>query len=136
MNPLSIIMFTTSACTYCKPMKIYLDEFQEQYGDKLVTVIREVDTNPKDMEIAREWHITNVPTILLLANGEEIGKVMGSMPKERLGELIEGCLQSDIFQESPRGREETGSPVLRDSSESSERSEGSDQNRNRPGIEL
>ncbi len=112
---LSITLFSTSTCAHCKPMKATLEELAEQYGDKVHLNTIVVDKDPSGRKMATEWQISAVPTTLLIMNQEEIGQIQGNHPKEQLEELIEGCLQSDVLQESPGGVSDTCDSVLCDS---------------------
>lgn len=126
MSPLSLVLFTTSTCVHCKPMKKYLEGFKEQYGDQINLTIHTIDQNQAGMKIAREWRVQGVPTLVLLQNAEEIGTIVGSTTKEKLGELIEGCLQSDLFSEPSGGGDDTSGPLLCDSGEQKDSGTDSD----------
>jgi thioredoxin-like negative regulator of GroEL len=136
LKALSIVLFTTSNCIHCPSVKQALTEIAAERGEEVNLKIWEIDKNPKAMQIARDWGISGVPTILLLINGEEIGKVVGSQPKERINDIIQRCIQSYVFQEPPPRGDDSSSSVLRNTSKSADVREGSDQNRNREGVEL
>lgn len=114
---LSIIMFSTSTCVHCKPMKQTLEELAEKYPKDVYLKIWVVDQQPIGRETAREWNVMAVPTTVFIKNGQEIGTLQGNVEKEKLETLIEGSIQSDVLPESPGGVADTCSPVLCDSSE-------------------
>lgn len=98
-------------------MKQYLEEFKTHYGAELIVTIHTIDKNQPSMKMAREWQVQGVPTLVLLQNAEEVATVVGSTTKEKLGELLEGFIQSEILSEPSGGSTDTSSPLLCDSGE-------------------
>lgn len=96
MKALSVVLFTTSICVHCPAVKQALTEIAAERGDEMILRIWEIDKNPKAMQTAREWRISGVPTMILLVNAEEIGKIVGSHPKERINTLIQDCLNQYV----------------------------------------
>jgi thioredoxin-like negative regulator of GroEL len=131
-----VILFTTSACQFCGPVKEALNELKEKYADDMLLKIWTVDKQPAGMAVAREWMIGGVPTTLLILDKQEIGKKVGAATKEELDEFIQGSIQSYLLQKSPGGSDDISSTLLCDSSESTDTREGSNQDRHREGVEL
>lgn len=119
MSQLTIVMFSTSTCQHCKPMKQTLEELQAQFGDEKVFLkIWVVDKQPAGMEVAREWQVKGVPTTVFLREGQALGELIGAQSKEDVEKLIERCLQPDVFQEPSGRKSSTCDSVLRDTGES------------------
>ncbi len=114
---LSVVVFTSATCHNCKPMKETLTELRDKYQDNIYLKIHEVDTNPKSMQVARQWHVAAVPTVVLLFDGEEREKIIGFSSKQDVTEIVERNLQRDVFQEPSGGSDNTSNPVLCDISE-------------------
>ena len=87
----TLILFSTSTCAYCRPIKTIIDNLKPDYEDEdrvLFTNI-EVDTDPSGMAIAREWLIRAVPTILVISKGEEVERMEGDINREKIVDAIE-----------------------------------------------
>lgn len=122
---LSVVMFSTSSCPNCVPMKETLSYIKGFHEHTMIYKINEVDTNPAAMKMAKHWGIQAVPTTILLMNGEEKARVVGNHPREAVGELIERFIQPDVLQEQSGGSDDTSGTLLLDSSQQIDDGEGS-----------
>ena len=118
--PKSLVLFTTSMCPNCKPVKAELEKTQLDYS----IIVLDVAENGK--EIAAHWGITAVPTLLVVEDGVVNGHINGvlkdGVPSGRFNNPREivthvRALQRDLLQEQSGGEPEGGSPVLRSSGE-------------------
>jgi hypothetical protein len=64
------------------------------------------------MEIAREWNVSGVPTVLLFKDEELKERIVGNAPRADIGEILERNIQRDILQESSGGESDTSSALL------------------------
>ncbi len=62
-----------------------LDEVEEEMADK-ITVVK-VNVDDAD-EIAAQYRIMSIPTLLFFKNGQIVDKTVGAMPKNVLVEKI------------------------------------------------
>jgi len=108
---LNIVMFSTSTCAHCKPVKKLLEETSDIEVSYVV-----VDKDQNGRAMAAEWGIQSVPTLLFIKNATLIAQQIGSLSREQLDGII-GDLQFDVLQEQPTREPETGCPVLCDSSQ-------------------
>lgn len=69
---ISLVLFTTSTCPHCQPVKRMIDEsIRPAFSESELTILHcEVDTDEKSRQVAREWAITGVPTVLLIKRKE------------------------------------------------------------------
>lgn len=73
--------------TWCGPCKMFGPIFEEIASEKEMNFIKvDVDKNP---EIAREYGVMTIPTIILFEKGTEIKRYIGFMPKEELIKFID-----------------------------------------------
>lgn len=81
-DELVIVDFFATWCGPCRMLGTVLEEIQNEY--KIVKV--DVD---ECSELAKEYGVMSVPTIIKFKNGIEIEKNIGFLPKEQLVEWIE-----------------------------------------------
>ena len=74
-----------SWCMPCKMLSSILDDVNKKLGDKLDIVKVDVDDN---MELAREYGVLTVPTMLVIIGGEEVEKVVGFRQEKQVLDLV------------------------------------------------
>lgn len=79
-----LVDFFATWCGPCKMQAPVLEELKEDRSDvKLVKI--DVD---QETEIAREYGVMSIPTLILFKDGKEVAKNVGFMPKELLVQWI------------------------------------------------
>ncbi len=73
-------------CGPCKALGPILDELSADLGDKLTIAKVNVDNN---QEIAVQFSVMSIPTMLVFKNGELVDKVVGAIPKEQIKKMVE-----------------------------------------------
>jgi len=86
---LVIVDFWATWCGPCRMLSPLLDEVEEEMADKIVVV--KVNVDDAD-EIAAQFRIMNIPTLLFFKNGQIVDKTVGAMPKSALIERINANL--------------------------------------------
>jgi len=72
--------------TWCGPCKMFGPIFEETANENNINFIKlDVDKHP---EVAREYAVMSIPTIILFKEGKEIKRHTGFMSKEQLIEFI------------------------------------------------
>jgi thioredoxin 1 len=66
-----------------------IDELAKQYDGKIVVGKCDVEDNE---ELAAEYGIRNIPTILFIKNGEIVDKIVGAQSKAKFEEKFEALL--------------------------------------------
>jgi thioredoxin 1 len=66
-----------------------IDELAKQYDGKIVVGKCDVEDNE---ELAAEYGIRNIPTILFIKNGEVVDKLIGAQSKAKFEEKFEALL--------------------------------------------
>jgi thioredoxin 1 len=64
-------------------------EMAEAYDGKVVVAKCDVEDNE---ELAAEYGIRNIPTILFFKNGEVVNKLVGAQPKAKIEDAIKQLL--------------------------------------------
>ena len=86
---LVIVDFWATWCGPCRMLSPLLDEVEEEMADKIVVV--KVNVDDAD-EVAAQFRIMNIPTLLFFKNGQIVDKTVGAMPKTALVEKINANL--------------------------------------------
>ena len=72
-------------CMPCKMLEPVLDEFANEYKEKIDVVKINVDESP---ELATELSVMNIPTLIFFKDGEEITRMVGINTKENIEKKI------------------------------------------------
>ena len=86
---LVIVDFWATWCGPCRMLTPILDEVEEEMPDQIQVV--KVNVDDAD-EIAAQFRIMSIPTLLFIKNGEIVEKTVGAMPKNVLVEKINANL--------------------------------------------
>jgi len=79
-------------CGPCRMLTPIINDFTEEYKDRVVVAKLDVDSNPG---VARQFSIRNIPTILFFKDGQVVDKQVGVVPKSVLVQKLENILASD-----------------------------------------
>lgn len=85
----AIVDFYASWCVPCRRLAPVLEELAQEYEGKLV--IYKVDTD-KARDLATDFGITSIPTLLFVPMQGDPQVVQGALPKEQLIQIIEEIL--------------------------------------------
>ena len=74
--------------TWCGPCKMLAPVFQE-VGNELEGKAKfyKIDID-ESLDIARQFSVSTVPTVIIFKNGEPVERLVGFMPKENLASKI------------------------------------------------
>ena len=93
-----IIKFSSEWCGPCKVMapifkKISkMDEFKD-----IEFIAYDIEEDEKGVELVEEFHIRNVPTIIIVGkNGEPIRKIIGLVQEQELINIIKDSIQYEL----------------------------------------
>ena len=88
-DKLVVVDFWATWCGPCRMLTPILDEVEEEMAGKLEVV--KVNVDDAD-EIAAQFRIMSIPTLLFFKNGQLVDKTVGAMPKNVLVERINANL--------------------------------------------
>ncbi|MBO4467220.1 MAG: thioredoxin [Bacteroidales bacterium] len=86
---LVVVDFWATWCGPCRMLSPILDEVEEEMSDK-ITVVK-VNVDDAD-QIAMQYRIMSIPTLLFFKNGQIVDKTVGAMPKNQLIDKINSNL--------------------------------------------
>lgn len=78
---LEVIDFTAAWCGPCRMQKPIIEELEGVYKDKVTFSVVDVDEN---QELARQYSIHAIPTIVILSDGEMVSSFVGLTSREKL----------------------------------------------------
>ncbi len=85
-----VIDFWATWCGPCRMVAPIIDELAEEYDGKVV--ICKCDVGDDGDEIAAQYRVLNVPTILFFKDGKQVDKHVGAATKDQLKAKIEAML--------------------------------------------
>ena len=85
----ALIDFYATWCGPCKKIAPILEELAGEYDGKIVVGKCDVDEND---ELAAQYGIRNIPTVLFIKNGEIVDKHVGAAPKSAFDEKFKALL--------------------------------------------
>ncbi len=84
-----VIDFWATWCGPCRRVAPVMEELAADYEGKVV--VGKVDVEEQD-ELAAQFGIRNIPTVLFVKDGQVVDKVVGAMPKSAYEEKINAML--------------------------------------------
>lgn len=84
-----VIDFWATWCGPCRIVAPIIEELAKEYEGKVVIGKCDVEENE---ELATQFGIRNIPTILFFKGGEMIDKIIGAQSKAKLVEKIEALI--------------------------------------------
>lgn len=84
-----VLDFGATWCGPCKKVSAIMDELAEQYAGKVAVLKADVD---ECEDLAIDYKVRNVPTVLFIKNGEVVDKQAGAAAKNVFVEKIEAML--------------------------------------------
>ena len=80
-----LIFFSANWCTACQVMKPTVEQISKQMGIPL----NKIDTD-YDVSYTADYGVKSVPTLILLENGQEIKRIVGTQSENKIKEFING----------------------------------------------
>ena len=84
-----VVDFWATWCGPCRMVAPIISELAEEYDGKIVVGKCDVEEND---ELAAEFGIRNIPTILFFKGGEVVNKLVGAQGKAKIDEAIQQLL--------------------------------------------
>ena len=84
-----VIDFWATWCGPCRMLAPIIAELAKEYDGKVVVGKCDVEENE---DLAQEFGIRNIPTVLFFKGGEVVDKVVGAVSKAKLDEKFQALL--------------------------------------------
>ena len=85
-NKVVIVDFWAAWCGPCRMLGPIIDELEKDYEDKVI--VGKIDT-VEEGDLAAQFGIRSIPTILIFKNGVQVEQLTGVRPKSFYGDKIE-----------------------------------------------
>ena len=85
-DKLLVVDFFATWCGPCKKLSPTLDEVSEELGEQVNIVKVDVDESE---DLAMDYGIRSVPTVLFFKNGQQVDKFVGALPKSEIVATIQ-----------------------------------------------
>ncbi|MGN0353460.1 MAG: thioredoxin [Muricoprocola sp.] len=85
-SKVALIDFSAVWCGPCKMLEPVLEELSEEMAGQIEFFSADVDSN---MELAQKYRIMNIPAVIVLKDGEQVGMTVGFRPKEEMKKFLE-----------------------------------------------
>lgn len=86
---LLVVDFFATWCGPCKKLSPILDEVAEEFAGKANIVKVDIDESE---DLAVEFGIRSVPTVLFLKGGQVVDKFVGAVPKSEIVSKVQAAL--------------------------------------------
>lgn len=85
-SPIPVVVdFFATWCGPCRMLSPILDSLAEDFSDKVKFVKLDVDESE---DIAKDYSVMSIPTLIIFKNGEECDKTVGALGAEELEDWI------------------------------------------------
>lgn len=84
-----LVDFWAEWCGPCRMIGPIVEELHNEYQGKAVIGKLNVDENP---DIAGEYGVRSIPTLLVFKGGQVVDKIVGAVPKPAISQKIEAQL--------------------------------------------
>jgi len=85
-----LVDFWAEWCAPCRMLAPIFEKLSEKYSDRMVFAKVNVDECP---DIAEDYGIMAVPTLILFVNGTEVERIVGLVPEKHIESLIKRYLK-------------------------------------------
>ncbi len=86
-----LVDFGASWCGPCQKIEPIVEELANEYSGKAKVAKVDVDNN---MELATQYGIMSVPTLMIVKGGQVINKWIGFTAKQTLAEALDAAISS------------------------------------------
>ncbi|MEJ5285219.1 MAG: thioredoxin [Brevinematia bacterium] len=81
-----LLDFWAEWCPPCRMIAPLLEQLSEEYQGKVKIMKVNVDDEP---DLATQFGITNIPTLLFFKGGSPYEKIVGAVPKQKIKDILD-----------------------------------------------
>jgi thioredoxin 1 len=93
-----LIDFTAAWCGPCRQMKPVLSALSGEYAGRVEFTAVDVDHDPIT---AQQFDVRSMPTYVILRDGREVGRIVGSRPRAFVAGVLDRVLGGDVAVAAP-----------------------------------
>lgn len=93
-----VVDFTARWCGPCKALEPVLAGLATEYAGHVTIVAIDVDDAP---HLAQQLDVRSMPTVVVLRDGSEVGRMIGSRPRAFVAGVLDRALAGDSAIASP-----------------------------------
>jgi thioredoxin 1 len=93
---ITLLKFTAGWCGPCRTIAPILDALAKEYTAHLLVV----DTDD-DPITAQQYDVRSMPTVVLLRDGREVGRVVGARPRAFFAGMLDRAVAGDVAIAGP-----------------------------------
>ena len=84
-----LVDFWAGWCGPCKMLAPTIDKLAEKYDGKVIVGKVDVD---EEQELARQFGVMSIPTVVLFKDGKEVQRTVGVQPQAAFEQLVDSIL--------------------------------------------
>ena len=84
-----LVDFWAAWCAPCRAIAPHVEALAKDYDGKVRVGKCDIDSNP---EVATQYDIRSIPTLLVFKDGKVAGQVVGAVPRAKIEDMIKKTL--------------------------------------------
>jgi len=94
----TVVDFTAAWCSPCRVLGAVLSALAPEYAGRARFVAVDVDV---ERTLAERFNVRSMPTLVLLRDGREVGRVVGSRPRAFVAGVVDRALAGGVAIAAP-----------------------------------
>jgi thioredoxin 1 len=95
---LELLDFSAERCAPCRAMVPILASLQAEYAGRVRFTVVDCDHDP---ERAQAFGVRSMPTLVVVRDGREVGRIVGSRPRAFVAGVLDRALAGEVAIASP-----------------------------------